>query len=87
MSSGAPVSKQLHQDVDRLWKVDVLPYRSEKAIIWSKQDQYALDQLTTRESVNGVSRYVTPLLPSKNAPLFNAPKEALYHPSDEWKAN
>ncbi|KAL1253905.1 hypothetical protein QQF64_016134 [Cirrhinus molitorella] len=78
--SGTSISSQLQQDVERLWQVDVLPYRSEKAIIRSKQDQYALDcldRLTTRETVNGVSRYVTPLLRSNHAPLFNAPKEAV----------
>lgn len=58
----------------------MFPYKSEKTIIRSKQDQYALDclnRLTTRETVNGVSKYATPLLRSKHAPLFNAPKVAV----------
>lgn len=78
--SGTSTSSPLQHNVQRLWQVDVLPYRSEKAIIRSKQDQCALDcldRLTVRETVNGVSRYVTPLLRSKHAPLFNAPKEAV----------
>lgn len=63
-----------------MWQEDVLIYRSEKDITWSKQDQYSLacpEQMTIRENVNGVSRYVTHLLRSKNAPLFDAPKEAV----------
>lgn len=63
--SGAPISTQLQQDVEWLRHWDVFPYRIKKAIIQSKQDQYALaclDQLTTRETVNGVTRYATPLI-------------------------
>ena len=60
--------------------MDVLPYRSEKAVTRSKQDQEAislLEQETTRVEVDGVQRYATPILRIKNMPHLHAPKEAV----------
>lgn len=52
----------LYYAVERLWKVDVLPYQSEKVITCSKQDKDALAQLDncTRVETNGVGCYATP---------------------------
>lgn len=69
----------LYNQVERLWQLDVLPYRSEKLITRSKQDQEAialLESKTTRVMVDGVARYATPLLRVKNMPILQAPKES-----------
>ncbi|KAJ8380850.1 hypothetical protein SKAU_G00016280 [Synaphobranchus kaupii] len=68
------------QSSERLWKMHVLPYRSERAITRSKQDQEAailLEQRTVRIEVDKVHWYATPLLHIKNMPHLLAPKEAV----------
>ncbi|XDV22967.1 hypothetical protein PO909_027706, partial [Leuciscus waleckii] len=68
----------LFRQVEKLWQLDVLPYRSEKLITRSKQDQDAISLLeskTTRVTVDGVARYATPLLRVKNMPLLQASPE------------
>lgn len=73
-------TNELLQSVERLWQLDVLPYRSEKLVTRSRQDQEAvrlLEAKTTRVDVDGIQRYATPLLRVKNMPLLQAPKEAV----------
>lgn len=70
----------LYQHVERLWQLDVLPFRSEKLAIRSKQDQQAVDMLelrTTRVNVEGVLRYATPLIRAKGSPLLKATVDAV----------
>lgn len=77
-SSAANIA--LYQAVEKLWKLDVLPFLNPKVTNRSKQDQYALDLLenrTVRVNVEGVQRYATPLLRIANSPKLNAPKEAV----------
>ncbi len=65
----------LFREVEKLWQLDVLPYRSEKLITRSKQDQNTLSLLeskTTRVTVEGVARYATPLLRVKDMPILRA---------------
>ena len=73
-------SAEVLQNVEKLWQLDVLPYRSEKLVMRSRQDQEAIQLLedkTTQVNVQGVQRYATPLLRLKNMPQLNAPKEAV----------
>lgn len=70
----------LHTQVERLWQMDVLPWRNEKTSATSRQDQEAvalLEAKTVRVKVDGVQRYGTPLLRVKNMPQLRAPKEAV----------
>ncbi|XP_067306994.1 uncharacterized protein [Pseudorasbora parva] len=78
--SHTPAELELKKDVERLWQLDVLPFRCEKEVTRSRKDQDAINLLetkTTRVKVNGILRYETPLLRRKNSPLFCAPKEAV----------
>lgn len=71
---------ELLQNVERLWQLDVIPYKSEKIVKRSRQDQEAvhlLETKTTRVEVGGIQRYATPLLRVKNMPQLCAPKEAV----------
>lgn len=73
-------SEQLHHYVEKLWQLDVLPYKSEKVVTRSKQDQEAvniLDMKTVWVDVDGVLRYATPLLRVKDMPCLRTPKEAV----------
>ena len=68
------------QNVEKLWQLDVIPYRSEKLVTRSRQDQEAvhlLETKTTHVEVGGIQRYATPLLGVKNMPQLCAPKEAV----------
>lgn len=74
-------SAELFQHVERLWQLDVLPYRSEKLVTRSRQDKEAialLEQKTVRVDVEGTQRYATPLLRVKNMPKLQAQKEAVH---------
>ncbi|KAK7915538.1 hypothetical protein WMY93_011299 [Mugilogobius chulae] len=71
---------EILQNVEKLWQLDILPYRSEKLVVRSRQDQEAMQLLetkTTRVDIQGVQRYATPLLRVKNMPQLKAPKEAV----------
>ncbi|KAL2093214.1 hypothetical protein ACEWY4_010526 [Coilia grayii] len=71
---------QLRHHVEKLWQMDVLPYRNERMVTRSKQDQEAVDLLearTVRVDVNGVQRYATPLLRVKDMPCLHTSKEAV----------
>ncbi|XP_067283159.1 uncharacterized protein [Pseudorasbora parva] len=73
-------SSELFRHIEKLWQLDVLPYRSEKLATRSKQDQEAIDLLeakTTRIDIKGTQRYATPLLRIKNMPKLHATKQAV----------
>ncbi|XP_039534154.1 uncharacterized protein LOC120483252 [Pimephales promelas] len=75
----APARDELHQHVERLWQIDILPY-NEKLITRSKQDQQSyklLQSATVRVEVNNVLRYATPLLRRTPITLLYAGKEAV----------
>lgn len=79
-TSTLPSSVDLYRQVERLWQMDILPWRCEKASTRSRQDQEAIGLLearTVRVEVDGVGRYATPLLCVKNMPTLQAPKEAM----------
>ncbi|KAJ8412825.1 hypothetical protein AAFF_G00117770 [Aldrovandia affinis] len=74
------VLHELFRQVEKLWQLDTLPYRSKKLITKSKRDQEAvnlLDAKMVQVDVNGVQRYATPLLRVKDMPRLQAPKEAV----------
>lgn len=78
LTSTIPQMAELFRNVEKLWQVDVLPFRNEKEVTRSQQDQYAVNMLesnTTRVEVDGVLRYATPLLRRKDMPQFQASKE------------
>ncbi|XP_038160417.1 uncharacterized protein LOC119796094 [Cyprinodon tularosa] len=73
-------SEQLQHHVEKLWQMDVVPYKSERLVTRSRQDQEAvhmLDTKTVRVEVDGVLRYATPLLRVKDMPCLRTPKEAV----------
>ncbi|KAJ8410823.1 hypothetical protein AAFF_G00187800 [Aldrovandia affinis] len=70
---------ELFKQVEKLWQLDTLPYRSERLVTRSRRDQEAtnlLEAKTTRVEVEGVLRYATPLLRVSNMPMLTAPPEA-----------
>ncbi|KAJ8351044.1 hypothetical protein AAFF_G00158540 [Aldrovandia affinis] len=70
---------ELFKQVEKLWQLDTLPYRSERLVTRSRRDQEAtslLEVKTTRVEVEGVLRYATPLLRVSNMPTLTAPPEA-----------
>lgn len=80
LSSLFSPAEELHQNVERLWKLDTLPFRKSKEVICSGEDKAAMKQLeqkTIRVTVDGVSRYATPLLHKPNAPTLHAPPTAV----------
>ncbi|CAI5672528.1 unnamed protein product, partial [Oreochromis niloticus] len=79
-TSGASPEAELFSHVERLWKMDTLPYWSERLITRSRQDAEAIQRLeerTIRITVDGVNRYATPLLWKKNLPPRCATPEAV----------
>ncbi|XP_024865045.1 uncharacterized protein LOC119617585 [Kryptolebias marmoratus] len=78
--TSTPSPAELFSCVEKLWQMDVLPYRSEKLAVRSRQDQEAvrlLQEQTVRVNVSGVERYATPLLRVKNMPPLKATPEAV----------
>ncbi|KAJ8400032.1 hypothetical protein AAFF_G00400710 [Aldrovandia affinis] len=70
---------ELFKQVEKLWQLDTLPYRSERLVTRSRRDKEAtnlLEAKTTRVEVEGVLRYATPLLRVSNMPTLTAPPEA-----------
>lgn len=62
---------ELKQNMEKLWQVDTLPFRNEKLITRSKQDNEAIDLLnakTIRVNVDGIDHYATPVLRKKMYP-------------------
>ncbi|XP_021324376.1 uncharacterized protein [Danio rerio] len=79
-TSNCSPSAELYHQIEKLWQMDILPYRSEKIVVRSQQDQEALNMLETQTvqvKVDGIDRYATPLLRVKTMTLLNAPKEAV----------
>ncbi|XP_067308995.1 uncharacterized protein [Pseudorasbora parva] len=79
-TSLTPIRDPVYQHVERLWQLDVLPYRSEKLVTRSKQDQAAVNMLETRTQrveVNGIWRYATPLLRARDGPPLRGTKESV----------
>lgn len=75
-----PAPDDLYKHVERLWQLDILPFRSERMVTRSRQDQEAvnlLEERTIRVQVGDTLRYATPLLRIKNAPLLRAPVDAV----------
>lgn len=61
----------LYRNVEKLWQLDILPYRNEKLVVQSREDQEAITLLecrTQRIEVDYVQRYATPLLRKPGAP-------------------
>ncbi len=75
--------EDLRHDVEKLWQLDILPFRNERVITRSKQDQEAMDLLTSktkRVDVDGVQRYATPLLRTVSAVQLQASPNAVMSP-------
>ncbi len=73
-------SIDLLSHAEKLWQMDVLPYRSEKVAVRSRQDQEAmhlLQEQTVRVNVDGTERCATPLLRVKDMPQLQASPEAV----------
>nr|XP_055027021.1 uncharacterized protein LOC129416681 [Misgurnus anguillicaudatus] len=71
---------ELFNNVQKLWQMDTLPYKSEKLITRSRQDAEAvkmLEEKTVRVTVGDCQRYATPLLWKKNLPPLQASKDAV----------
>lgn len=80
LTSTNPSTTELIHNVERLWQVDTLSFRSAKLVTRSKEDQEAialLESKTVRVEVEGITRYATPLLRRKNAPYFQVSPEAV----------
>ncbi|KAI3375531.1 hypothetical protein L3Q82_003855 [Scortum barcoo] len=80
LTTVAPQVSELMKHVERLWQVDIVPFRSEKLVTRSRQDQEAISILelkTTRVEVDGILRYATPLLRRRDMPFLQATKEAV----------
>lgn len=70
----------IYQYVERLWQLDVLPFRSERLEVRSRLDQEAvsiLEARTERVKIGDTLRYATPLLRAKGAPPLKADFEAV----------
>ncbi|XP_065099626.1 uncharacterized protein [Paramisgurnus dabryanus] len=73
-------NSDLLDHVERLWKMDVVPYHNDKVVTRSKLDQDAvrlLQEKTVRVEVDGIMRYATPLLRVQNMPSLTMPKDAV----------
>ncbi len=71
---------ELMQKVEKLWKMDILPYQTSKSVMRSKQEKEALELLETKTrhvQIAGTLRYATPLLRKRDVPPLRAPKEAI----------
>ncbi|XP_029965347.1 uncharacterized protein LOC115401351 [Salarias fasciatus] len=71
---------ELMKHVERLWQMDTVPYRNEKLVTRSREDQTAIRTLETktiRVEIDGVHRYATPLLRREDMPVLHATKEAV----------
>ncbi|KAI3370766.1 hypothetical protein L3Q82_007111 [Scortum barcoo] len=88
LTTVAPQVSELMKHVERLWQVDTVPFRSEKLVTRSRQDQEAISILelkTTRIEVDGILRYATPLLRRRDMPFLQATKEAVMPTSTECR--
>ncbi|XP_057679968.1 uncharacterized protein LOC130908509 isoform X2 [Corythoichthys intestinalis] len=65
----------LYRNVEKLWQLDVLPFRNQKIVTRSHEDQEAMNLLETktqRLEVEGVKRYATPLLRKIGGPTLHS---------------
>ena len=72
----------LLNSVERLWQLDVLPFKNERQLVRSKEDKYAislLEQKTTRVEIDGVKRYATPLLRREDMPRLRVPENVVHN--------
>lgn len=70
----------LYRNVEKLWQLDVLPYRNEKLVVQSREDQEAIKLFecrTQRIQVDNVLRYATPLLCKPGAPKLTSPIQSV----------
>lgn len=68
------------RNVTKLRELDILPYRNEKLVTRSREDQATLEILnkgTVRVDINSIQRYTTPLLRKSSTACLNAPQEAV----------
>ncbi|KAL0151615.1 hypothetical protein M9458_051478 [Cirrhinus mrigala] len=82
LTSLSAVRDPILQQVERLWQLDILPYRNEKLVVRSRQDQLAMELLesrTQRVNVDGTWRYATPLLRVPNAPPLKGTRDYVLH--------
>ncbi len=73
-------SAELHHHMERLWQLDILPYKNEKLVTRSRQDHSAVELLqtkTVRVNINGVHRYATPLLRVQSMPTLSVSPTAV----------
>ncbi|XP_027861387.1 uncharacterized protein LOC114137071 [Xiphophorus couchianus] len=79
LSAASPQS-DLSSQVERLWQLDIMPYRSEKLVTRSRREEQAMKLLeakTTRLDIEGVHRYATPLLRVSDMPTLQVPPVAV----------
>ncbi|XP_022079226.1 uncharacterized protein LOC110973069 [Acanthaster planci] len=70
----------LHENVCRLWNMDVQMYTQRKQVTRSKQDQRAVDLLEAKSTfveIGNVRRVATPLLWRLGKPTFSCPASAV----------
>ncbi|CAI5677376.1 unnamed protein product [Oreochromis niloticus] len=80
LTTVAPQVSELMKHVEKLWQVDIVPFRNEKVVTRSRQNQEAiriLETRTVRVEVEGIFRYATPLLRRKGMPILKATKDAV----------
>lgn len=80
LTSVNPETAELLRNVEKLWQVDTLPFKSEKQVTRSREDQEALSLLeskTIRVEHNKVQHYATPLLRKRNTFPFHATRDAV----------
>ncbi len=81
-----PTHFDLQGHVVKLWQIDTLPYINKKAATRSKLDQQAFDllkQRTVRVNVNGIMRYVTPLLRRKDSPKNRSTERSIVNATEQ----
>ncbi len=62
---------ELMQNVEKLWKMDIMPYQTSKSVMRSKQEKEALELLETKTrhvQIADILRYTTPLLRKRDVP-------------------
>ncbi len=80
LTSVNPETVELLRNVEKLWQVDILPFKSEKQVTRSREDQEALQLLeskTIRVEHNNVQHYATSLLRKRGTSPYHATKDAV----------
>ncbi|KAL6469323.1 hypothetical protein MHYP_G00228470 [Metynnis hypsauchen] len=79
-TSVIPDAAELFQCVEKLWRVDTVPFHREQDCTRSRQDHDAMEMLetkTVRIEVEGTHRYATPLLRKRDMPLLRSSETAV----------